>query len=197
MEQQHRETVEKLQKMQSLASNLNVQLAQVAGDIEEIRQERDEILDKLTAQEKLLRDILETATVEREQIIAKWKHDFEQIRNVNSDREEHLMEDCEWKLRQMMKQCKEKTEKSEKEKATLRDQAQADKQTIRSQRDEIKTLKACEKEVNELRGLTDEQKESLSSMLKRIDDLKAELANVKRRLQDEIDSCLQIKRDCA
>lgn len=197
LEQQYQESVGKLQKMQSLASNLNVQLAQASVDIENTRQERDEILDKLTAQEKLLRDILETATVEREQIVAKCKHDFEQLRNVNCDREEHLMEDCEWKLRQMMKQCKEKTENSEKEKMTLKDQAQADKQTIRSQRDEIKTLKACAKEVVELRGLTDEQKDSLSSMLKRIDDLKAELANVKRRLQDEIDSCLQIKRDCA
>lgn len=197
MEQQHLESVGKLQRMQSLASNLNVQLAQASVDIENLRQERDEILDKLTAQEKVLRDILETATVEREQILAKCKHDFEQLRNVNSDREEHLMDDCEWKMRQMMKQCKEKTEMSEKEKMKLKDQAQADRQTIRSQREEIRTLKACEKEVVELRGLTDEQKDSLSSMLTRIDDLKLELANVKRRLQDEIDSCLQIKRDCA
>lgn len=197
MEQQNRETVEKLQKMQSLASNLNVQLAQASVDIEKTRQERDEILNKLTAQEKILRDILETATVEREQIVAKWKHEFEKLRNVNSDREEQLMVDCEWKLRQMMKQCKEKTVKFEGEKMTLEEKAQVDRQTIRSQRDEIKTLKACEKEVVELRGLTDEQKDSLSSMLKRIDDLKAELANVKRRLQDEVDSCLQIKRDCA
>lgn len=183
--------------MQSLASNLNVQLAQASVDVEKIRQERDEILDKLMVQEKLLRDILETATEEREQIIAKWKRDFEQIRNVNCDREEHLMEDCEWKLRQMMKQCKEKLESAEKEKLLLKDQAQLDKQTIKSQRDEIRTLKACEKEANELRGLTNEQTNSMSCMIKRLDDLKAELAGVKTRLQDEIDSCLQIKRDCA
>lgn len=140
---------------------------------------------------------LQTATEDREQIVAKWKHDFEQLRNVNCDREEHLMEDCEWKLRQMMKQCKEKLDKCEKEKVSLNDQAQLDKQTIRSQREEIKTLKDYEREVNQLRGLTDEQKNSITSLLKRIDDLKAELGSIKRRLQDEIDSCLQIKRDCA
>lgn len=183
--------------MQSLASNLHVQLTQASGDIEKIRQERDEILDKLTAHEKLLRDILQTTIEEREQIAAKWKHDFEHLRNVNSDREEHLMEDCEWKMRQMMKQCKEKAEKTEKEKLSLRDQAQADKETITSQRDEIKTLKPFEKEAQQLRVLTDEQRNSMTSMIKRIDDLKTELTNVKRRLQDEIDSCLQIKRDCA
>jgi bifunctional N-acetylglucosamine-1-phosphate-uridyltransferase/glucosamine-1-phosphate-acetyltransferase GlmU-like protein len=141
LEQQYLESVGKLQKMQSLASNLNVQLAQASVEIEKLRMERDEILDKLTAQEKLLRDILATATEEREQIVAKMKHDFEQLRNVNSDREEHLMEDCEWKIRQMMKQCKEKLEKVEKEKLSLKDQAQIDRQTIKSQREELKTLR--------------------------------------------------------
>jgi chromosome segregation ATPase len=183
--------------MQSLASTLNVQLAQASVDVEKLRQERDEILDKLTAQEKLLRDILQTATEDREQIIAKWKHDFEQLRNVNCDREEHLMEDCEWKLRQMMKQCKEKIEKAEKEKLSLKDQAQIDRQTIKSQRDEIKNLKSCEREAATLRNLSCEQKDSLSSMLKRLDDLKSELSDTRERLQHEIDSCAQIKRDCA
>lgn len=183
--------------MQSLASNLNVQLAEASVDVEKLRQERDEILDKLTVQEKLLRDILQTATEEREQILAKLKHDFEQLRNVNCDREEHLMEDCEWKLRQMMKQCKEKIEKAEKEKLALKDQAQIDRQTIRSQRDEIKSLKSCEVEANQLRDLTSDQKDSMTLLMKRVDDLKTELTNTKSRLQDEIDSCLQIKRDCA
>lgn len=197
LEQQYIETVGKLQRIQLLASNLNVQLAQASVDVEKLRQERDELLDKLTVHEKLLRDILQTATDERENIIAKWKHDFEQIRNVNSDREEHLMEDCEWKLRSMMKQCKEKLGNAESEKLTLKDQAQVDKQLIKSQREEIKNLKSCEREASQLRGLSQEQKDSISSMLRRIDDLRAELSTLKRRLQDEIDSCLQIKRDCA
>jgi predicted nuclease with TOPRIM domain len=197
LDQQYQDTVEKLQKMQSLASNLHVQLAQASVDVEKLRQERDDILDKLMVQEKLLRDILQTASEDREQIVAKMKHDFEQLRNVNCDREEHLMEDCEWKLRQMMKQCKEKIEKADKEKLTLKDQAQIDRQTIRSQRDEIKSLKACEVEASQLRGLTNDQKDTMTTMIKRMEDLKTDLAKTKERLQDEIDSCLQIKRDCA
>lgn len=183
--------------MQNLASSLNLQLRTASVDLETLRQQRDELLDKLSGQEKLLRDILETASEDREQIAAKWKHEFEQLRNVNCDREEHLMEDCEWKLRQMMKQCKEKIEKVEKEKLSLRDQAQIDKQTIRSQRDEIKNLKACEKEATGLRGLTNDQKDSITTMTKRLEDLNSELAKVNKRLQAEIDSCEQIKRDCA
>lgn len=197
MEKQYKDSVAKLQKMQNLASNLNVQLAQASVDIEKLRQERDELLDKLTVHEKLLREILQTAIEEREQSAAKWKAEFEQLRNVNCQREETLMEDCEWKVRQMMKQCKEKLEKVEKEKLTLKDQAQIDRQIIRSQRDEIKNLKAAEREVNQLRGLTTEQKESLSSISKRNEDLLVELEGVKKRLQAEIDSCEQIKRDCA
>jgi chromosome segregation ATPase len=197
LEKQYMDSCTKLQKMQSLASQLNVQLAQASVDIEKLRMERDELLDKLTAQEKLLRDILETAAEEREQTAAKWKHEFEQLRNVNCSREETLMEDCEWKLRQMMKQCKEKMEKAEKEKLSLKDQAQIDRQTIRSQRDEIKGLKAAEKEANQLRGLTNEQKDSMSTMLNRIEKLNGELEGAKKRLQAEIDSCSQIKRDCS
>lgn len=197
LEKQYKDSVAKLQKMQNLASNLNVQLAQTSVDIEKLRQERDELLDKLTVQEKLLRDILETAMEERDQIASKWKHEFEQLRNVNCSREETLMEDCEWKLRQMMKQCKEKMEKIEKEKLSLKDQAQIDRQTIRSQRDEIRTLKATEKEANHLRGLTNDQKESITTMKKSIEDMKNELESTKKKLQTEIDSCLQIKRDCS
>lgn len=183
--------------MQNLASNLNVQLAQASVDIEKLRQERDELLDKLTLHEKLLREILQTATEEREQNAARWKVEYEQLRNVNCAREESLMEDCEWKVRQMMKQCKEKLEKVEKEKLTLKDQAQIDRQTIRSQRDEIKNLKAAEREANQLRGLTNEQNETLTVMTNRVEDLRGELEKVKKRLQAEIDSCSQIKRDCA
>ncbi len=183
--------------MQNLASNLNVQLAQASVDIEKLRQERDELLDKLTVHEKLLRDILETASEEREQSAARWKVEFEQLRNINCSREETLMEDCEWKVRQMMKQCKEKFEKIEKEKLTLKDQAQIDRQTIRSQRDEIKNLKGSEREANQLRGLTNEQKESITTMTKRIEELRIELEGISKKLQTEIDSCKQIKRDCA
>jgi chromosome segregation ATPase len=197
LEKQYKDSVTKLQKMQHLASNLNVQLAQASVDIEKLRQERDELLDKLLVHEKMLRDILQTAMEEREQIAAKWKIDFEQLRNVNCAREESLMEDCEWKLRQMMKQCKEKIEKAEKEKLSLKDQAQIDRQTIRSQRDEIRNLKAAEKEANQLRGLTNDQKESISTMMGRMEEQRMELENVKKRLQAEIDSCQQIKRDCA
>lgn len=197
MEQQYRDTVGKQQRMQSLVSTLNVQLVQMSLDVEKLRQERDEILDKLTAQEKILRDVLQTSIEEREQLNLKWKHDFEQLRNVNCDREEHLMDDCEWKLRQMMKQCKEKIDKCEKEKLALKDQAQIDRQTIKTQRDEIKSLKSCEYEVNHLRGMNTEQKDSIKSMIRRIDDLSSELNSTKRRLQKEVDSATQIKRDCA
>lgn len=197
LEKQYKDSVAKLQKMQNLASNLNLQLAQASVDIEKLRQERDELLDKLTVHEKLLREILQTATEEREQSAAKWKAEFEQLRNVNCSREETLMEDCEWKVRQMMKQCKEKLEKVEKEKLTLKDQAQIDRQTIRSQRDEIRNLKAAEREASQLRGVTSEQKDSILMMTKNNEELRTELENLRKKLQTEIDSCAQIKRDCS
>ncbi|CAO1440643.1 unnamed protein product, partial [Diamesa serratosioi] len=197
LEEQHAETVMKLKKMQTLASTLNVQLAQASVDTEKVRQERDEILDRLQAEEKILRDVLETSIQEREKIDAKWKHDFEQLRNVNCDREEHLMEDCEWKIRSMLKSAKEKVDKAEKERIIIADQTQLDKQLIKEQRLEIKQLKSTETEAGQLRGLTTEQCETIKSMTKRVNELKAELETINKRLQTEIDSCQQIKRDCS
>lgn len=55
MEAQNAETKGKLIRMQSLASELNMQLVQASGDCEKLRQERDVVLDKLATQEKLLR----------------------------------------------------------------------------------------------------------------------------------------------
>lgn len=197
LEQQHAETVMKLKKMQTLASTLNVQLAQASVDTEKIRQERDEILDRLQAEEKILRDVLETSIAERERIDAKWKHDFEQLRNVNCDREEHLMEDCEWKIRSMLKSAKEKVDKAEKERILIADQTQLDKKLIKEQRLEIKQLKSSETEAGQLRGLTNEQCETIKSMTNRVNELKTELEAINKRLQTEIDSCQQIKRDCS
>lgn len=62
LEEQNADTIGKLIRMQSLASELNMQLVQASGDVEKLRQERDEILDKLAAQEKLLRDILSVSS---------------------------------------------------------------------------------------------------------------------------------------
>lgn len=67
-------------------------------------------------EQKVLREALDKALRERNELETKFKKDFEQIRNVNSEREEHLMEDCEWKMRSMQKQCKEKLDVAEKEK---------------------------------------------------------------------------------
>lgn len=73
MEEQNAETVSKLIRMQSLASELNMQLVQASGDVEKLRQERDEILDKLAAQEKLLRDILSVSSFYRFKLCEKIK----------------------------------------------------------------------------------------------------------------------------
>lgn len=67
-------------------------------------------------EQKVLRGELDKALQERSELEVKWKKDFEQIRNVNTEREERLLEDCEWKMRSMQKQCKEKLDSAEKEK---------------------------------------------------------------------------------
>lgn len=147
LEQQLDEHKSKLQTTQHMVHNLSVQLAQATVELESIRKERDHLLDHCAGQEKFLKDLLDTTIEERRQIEAKWKHDFEHLRDVNCDREEHLMEDCEWKIRQMMKSCKEKLEKSEKDRKEAVENSEAVDQLVKSQAVELKQLRQCEAEV--------------------------------------------------
>lgn len=117
LEQIHMETEDKLKSAQTLATTLQIQIADVRSDTEKCQLEKEKLMDEKTEEQKVLRDALDKALKERNEIETKWKHDFEQLRNVNSDREERLMEDCEWKMRSMQKQCKEKLDNAEKERS--------------------------------------------------------------------------------
>lgn len=111
----HAETEDKLKNTQQLATTLQIQIANVKSETEKCQLEKQKLLQEKQEEQKVLRDALDKALKERSELETKFKHDFEQIRNVNCEREERLMEDCEWKLRSTQKQCKEKLEAADKE----------------------------------------------------------------------------------
>jgi hypothetical protein len=59
---------------------------------------------------------LEEALEEKALILARFEQDFEKLRTVNTDREQQLLDDFEWKLREVEQACKRRLE--EKDKAT-------------------------------------------------------------------------------
>ncbi|XP_062564757.1 uncharacterized protein LOC134227360 isoform X2 [Armigeres subalbatus] len=196
LEIEYIELTEKLKDVRQLAHDLNMQLINAQSESERRQKEKDKLVQERDEEQKLVKEALESAVRERAQIDAKWKNDFEQLRTVHSDREEHLMEDCEWKIRSMQKNCKEKIEKVECERKMALDKMARLEQETSKHVEETKHLRSYEAEVAQLRGLTYDQKEALTTMTRQMDQLRADLLMANNKLEAELVKVQQIKNRC-
>ncbi|XP_050098709.1 ankyrin repeat domain-containing protein 26-like isoform X2 [Anopheles aquasalis] len=196
LEIEHLELTEKLKEVRQLAHDLNSQLIDARSELDRLKEEHQRLLDARAEEQKVMRDALEESVQQRAQVEAKWKHDFEQLRNVNNDREEHLMQDCEFAIRNMQKTCKERIESVEKEKKQALDKVSRLEEVTRKQIDEVQHLKSYEAEVEQLRGLTYDQKEALATMTRQVELLKTDLQTATDKLEQEIVKMQQIKSRC-
>ncbi|XP_058467131.1 RB1-inducible coiled-coil protein 1 isoform X2 [Malaya genurostris] len=190
------EVNEKLKEVRQLAHELNSQLLDAKSEAQKLQEERDKLLEERAEEQKIITEALEIALKERTQVEVKWKNDFERLRTVHSDREEHLMEDCEWKIRSMQKHCKEKLEAAERERVLALDKAVRSEQDAKKHLEEVKHLRSYETEVSQLRGLTFDQKEAITAMSRQVDKLKAELEIANSKLEAELVKVQQIKSRC-
>ncbi|XP_059612364.1 putative leucine-rich repeat-containing protein DDB_G0290503 isoform X2 [Phlebotomus argentipes] len=182
----------KLKDIQSFTRNLQVQLAEAQSHAETARKERDKLQDERVEEHKLVQDTLQAALEQRDQLEAK----FEQLRNVNQEREERLMEDCEWKMRGMQKKCKERLEAITKEHQSALDTNAKLKATAEQYVKDLQRLKSIESEVNALRGLTADQRDSLMSVSVQLNEVKSELEAARARAEQEIRNAKKIKAQC-
>lgn len=189
LEERYSETTGKLASITAFTSHLQVQLAEAQSDAESSRAEKEQLINARTEEEKIIRDSLEQAIEERNQVDAKWQKEFEQLRSLHQDREEHLMEDVEWKMRSMQRQCKEKLDKAEELQREL-------VEITKMQEDKIESLSTLEAEVKGLRGLTGEQCENLASIMRQLEEAKEELNEANERCEEEIRSAQKIKVQC-
>ncbi|XP_053669302.1 uncharacterized protein LOC128719699 [Anopheles marshallii] len=196
LEIEHLELTEKLAEVRKLAHDLNSQLIDAKSEVDRLKEERQKLLDERTEEQKIMREALEESVRERAQVEAKWKQTFEQLRDVNNAREEDLMKDCEFTIRNMQKTCKEKMETVEKERKQALEQVTRLEELTRQRTDEVLHLKSYEAEVEQLRGLTYDQKESLVSMTRQVESLKAELETAYNKLEEEMVKVQQIKNRC-
>lgn len=96
-------------KISTLEDRLKISQAEkekLTKTIEEIETERDDEI-------KIIQDALEEAAQEREELIASFEKEFQNINSMNSNREQQLMEDFEWKLREIEKDHKKKLEEKD------------------------------------------------------------------------------------
>jgi hypothetical protein len=127
--------------MQTVITSLQDKIIVLNQETDELRAEKERLEDERKLEQKTIQDALEIAVTERDQLEAKWKHEFEELRNHHTDREEHLMEDCEWQLRSMQKQCKDKLEVSEKERKAALHQVEVMSDESSNCRNEVSQIK--------------------------------------------------------
>lgn len=196
LEEKYNETHQKLLSIQAFTSHLQVQLAEAQCEAETNRVEKEKLVNERKEEEKIISEALDTAIEERTQIEAKWHKEFEHLRNLNQDREEHLMEDCEWKVRSMQKQCKEKLENAEKLKKKAMEKMEEIEEVSKKHIAEIQSLKSYEIEVHALRGLTSEQRNDIVRIMKQLDEVKSELIDANQMAEEEIRNAKRIKLQC-
>lgn len=115
-----------------------------------------------------------------------------------TDHEETIMNDCEWQLRQMQKQCKERIDKVEHAHKKAVEKLTNLEEELEERSRKMNELKACEAEVNSLRGLISEQESSLQTLVNKIEQLKTELATAKAKYEEQLEEVekIRIKCDC-
>ncbi|XP_013117242.2 uncharacterized protein LOC106094566 [Stomoxys calcitrans] len=196
LEVQYNELQEKYNQTQALARNLQTQLAQAQTEAEEWREQVDKIRTSLEEQISLLKSALENSENERKICQDKWQREFEMLRTQNMDREESIMTDCEWQLRETQKQCKERIERVEE----ARKEAVANVDLLENELEalsrEIDDMKIYQSQVNSLRGVVNEQANSIETLMAQIESLKQELATANENLEEQIEAVTKIKYHC-
>lgn len=80
----HLDLKQKLDRMQSLAISLQVQLTQAQGDLTDLRSEKERFERERNDERQALQDALDAAIIERAENDAKWQREYEQLRTLNT-----------------------------------------------------------------------------------------------------------------
>ncbi|XP_017058544.1 uncharacterized protein LOC108099494 isoform X1 [Drosophila ficusphila] len=196
LEARYNELTEKYKLTQSLAKSLQTQLACAQVEAQEWRQQVERISADLEEQIRILKNALENSEAERKICEDKWQKEFEMLRTHNREREESLMTDCEWQLRQMQRQCKDKMDKSNYERKQATAKAEELELELKSKRKESELLRTCQAQVNSLRGVVSEQEQSIQTLMDRIENLKGDLQSANENLEAQIEAVHKIKYQC-
>ncbi|XP_046385448.1 protein FAM184A-like isoform X3 [Ischnura elegans] len=176
LEARVRELEEKVGVLEKRAEEVERERDRLAAEKRQLEAEREEEM-------KIVQEALDGAVEEKRAIQARFERDFEALRTVNTDREQQLLDDFEWKLREVEATCKRRLE--EKERAAeerLRKGREEAEAAVKAQLQELASLKTQEAELAQLRGVTHEQQRSLRQGSRQIESLQVS----EKILQEEV-----------
>uniref|UniRef100_A0AAR5P062 Uncharacterized protein n=3 Tax=Dendroctonus ponderosae TaxID=77166 RepID=A0AAR5P062_DENPD len=186
------ETQSKINELEGVIKNLRIRIETLEDQIKELKEEKQQLEDKHAElqserdeERKRLAETLETTTKQKEEIEKKWKTDFEKLRTVNIVKEQDLLDDFEWKLREVQQMCKKKLDEKEKliEERLQGAYKEAEQRMEEAQKmlGQVEALKSYETEVKQLRNRTSEQEKALQQMR----DQQAQMIQAESNLKNE------------
>ncbi|XP_052131671.1 myosin-9-like isoform X2 [Frankliniella occidentalis] len=142
--------------------SLTARVAELEKELEETRAERatlEEALAKAVAEVEAERDALDEALEEAlEDTTARFQKEFEELRTVHADREQQLLADLEWKLREVQSASKKKVDEKDR---TLRELLVKVTNLEEAAALAEKHAATARAETEQLRGLNIEQQRAL------------------------------------
>ncbi|KAL1460826.1 hypothetical protein WDU94_012769, partial [Cyamophila willieti] len=135
---------------------------------QEIAKEAENIKKADTEVEmKIMREALDEALKQKSILQKRFESEFNQLRNVNTAQEQQLLDDFEWKLREVEQSCKKKILEADKCKRDL--EAQVTKLT--AEVEELSKFKNSEAELTQLRTVSHEHQRTIRTITRQKEEL--------------------------
>ncbi|XP_022908515.2 protein FAM184A isoform X2 [Onthophagus taurus] len=169
------DTKAKIVQLEGVIKDLQENIKKLQNQVEELCSEKDKlekehevILNEKEEQKKLIEQALEEALSKKSDVEKKWEQEFEKLRTVNIIKEQQTFEDFEWKLREVEQLCKKKLQDKDKDIEDRLQEACKDAEIklkmAHEIMEEVQHLKSYETQIEELRGVTQEQEKCIKLM---------------------------------
>ena len=101
--------------LQTKVKDLEEKLRDAEVERDTLREERDSFESEREEELRAMQNALDDAIEAKIKIQNKFEREFEEIRTANAAQEQQLMEDFEWKLRQIEQSCKKKLQEKDRQ----------------------------------------------------------------------------------
>ncbi|KAK9874981.1 hypothetical protein WA026_005797 [Henosepilachna vigintioctopunctata] len=192
----------KIEELQEVIRQLKTKINWLEQQVESLKEEKkviekqhEQLKAEKIEEEKKNKEALEQMLRQKNEIEEKWKEDFEKLRTINILKEQDLLDDFEWKLREVQQNCKKRLEEKDKsmEERLLRAYKHAEQKMKEAEVvvQQLNDLKKYEVEVVKLRGITADQANALREMTEKQDQMRTAESSLKHeaeRLRKMIDT---------
>ncbi|CAG9854913.1 unnamed protein product [Phyllotreta striolata] len=178
---EHLENV--IKELRTRIESLEKQLQVLQEEKLQLARRQEDILSERDEEKRRIEETLEQAQKQKEQLEEKWKKDFENLRTVNILREQEMLDDFEWKLRDVEQTCKKKIDEKDEVLQMSLQHSQTKETEAEELSKKIENLIILEKELNELKDKTTEQNRSMKTLIEEHEQMQQSEENLKTEVK--------------